>query len=331
MASSFGITKLLANTYQILGINHQIVLTSDRTILEFDPDFESYNYLSKYLFYFPDTEDYIIPSSFEYRYGLLPYEYTNNYGLFIKPVALGNLKTALGKIKFINPYGYDKSVHNHDVKAVISEDFSQVNLHVVQTSLGYYAAPLQAYIDILSEDIKTNIAEETMENFVAKSEITKWDIKNGTGSLVNKKPLLMEFDAINTELIDIAGDKYLFKVGELIGPQVELYSEEERRLPVYSDYKRTFDRTIEIEVPKGYKVKNIDDLKVHSEFVKNNEMKLLFDSKYTLTDNIIKIDIHEFYDQIYFNLDEYQYYRNVVNSASDFNKIVLILEKADKI
>ena len=331
MASSFGITKLLSNAYQSLGINHQIILTSDRTFLEFDPDFEAYNYLVKYLLYFPDTDDYLDPSNFEYRYGLLPYEYTNNYGLFIRSVSLGDLKTGLGKIKFIKPYGYDKTVHDHDVKVVISEDFSQVNMNIIQTSLGYYAAPIQPYLDIISDDIKTNIIEETLENFVSKSEIKEWNIKNGTASVLNKKPLLIEFEATNTELIDIAGDKYLFKVGELIGPQVELYSEEKRGLPIYSKYKRTFDRTIEIEIPKGYIVKNINDLRIHTEYVKDNEIKLLFNSEYTVEDNIIKIDIHEFYDQIYFDLDGYQYYRNVVNSASDFNKIILIIEKANTI
>ena len=331
MASFFGITKLLSNVYESLGIKHQIVLTSDRTILKFDPKFESYNYLSKYLLYFPDTDDFLIPSSYEYRYGLLPYEYTNNYGLFIRSVSLGDLKTGLGKIKFIKPYAYEKTVHNHDVKAVILEDFSQVNLNLIQTSLGYYAAPIQPYLEIISDDIKTNIMEETMENFVSNCEINEWNIKNGNASVVNKEPLVMEFEATNTELIDVAGDKYLFKVGELIGPQIELYSEKERSLPVYSRYKRTFDRTIEIEIPKGYIVKNINDLKIHSEYVKDNEIKLLFNSEYTIEDNIVKIDIHEFYDQIYFTLDEYQYYRDVVNSASDFNKIILILEKTNNI
>ena len=42
---------------------------------------------------------------------------------------------------------------------------------------------------------------------------------------------------------------------------------------------------------------------------------------------MIKVNIHEYYDQIEYTVEEYPYYRDVVNSASDFNKVVLILER----
>jgi len=327
VASSHGITKLILNVLNSFNIKHQIVLTSDRTIIDFDKDFESFNYLEKYLIYFPDTKNYLAPDEFEYRYGLVPSQYTNNYGLFIKQISIGELKTGMGKVKFIEPYGYDKTHHNLIIKGAINEDFSQVDLNIKQSSLGYYASPIQPYLDLLSEDIKKDILDETMENFISNSTINKTNVVNGSASVINKEPLVLDFDISNTDLIDLAGNKFLFKIGSLIGPQVELYSENKRNLPVYDNYKRTFDREIEIEIPEGYQIKNLNDLKIKEEFVRDGETILIFSSDYIINSNVLKINIEEYYDQVYFDVDEYSDYRRVVNSASDFSKTILIIEK----
>lgn len=328
VASSYGLTKLIVNVLNSLDINHQIVLTSDRTELEFDKNFESYNYLSKYLIYFPETKDYMAPDEFEYRYGLIPFQYTNNYGLFIKKISIGELITGMGKVKFIKPYGYDKTHHDLIISGSIDEEFSQVKLNIKQSSLGYYAAPIQPYFEFFNEDVKKDILDETMENFIPNSTIESTKVTNGSGNDLNKKPLILEFDITNTDLVDVAGNKYLFKVGSLIGPQVELYSEKERTLPVYDNFKRTFDREISIEIPKGYSIKNIDDLKITEEFSKDDQTILVFKSNYKLEGNILKITIEEYYDQIFFDLEEYKEYRRVVNSASDFSKVVLVIEQS---
>jgi hypothetical protein len=327
VASSFGITKILINMLKHFEINHQIVLTSDRTKMKFDKDFEAFNYLEKYLVYFPETKKFIAPDEFEYRYGLIPIACFDNYGLFVKEISIGDLNTGLGKIKFIEPLGYDKTHHNLIIYGKIKPDFSDVRLNIKQSSLGYYASPIQPYLNLISEDIKKNILDETMESFIPNSKIHATEVKNGSASSINIDPLILEFDITNTDLIDVAGDRFLFKIGSLIGPQVELYSESERKLPVYDNYKRTFDREIQIQIPDGYTIKNLHDLEMSEKFEKDGKLILIFESKYTLKDNLLKISIKEFYDQIYFSLDEYSDYRRVVNSAADFSKIVLVIQK----
>ncbi len=54
-----------------------------------------------------------------------------------------------------------------------------------------------------------------------------------------------------------AGPRILFKVGELIGPQIEMYRDDERTAEVENDFNRMYDRTIKIRLPKGYQVKNL--------------------------------------------------------------------------
>ncbi|HPE57924.1 MAG TPA: DUF3857 domain-containing protein [Bacteroidales bacterium] len=326
-ASEDGITSLLVNLFKALGINHEIVLTSNRDDILFDKDFEAYVFLSDYLIYFPDTKKYLSPNQFENRYGLPASENTNNYGLFIKRVTLGDMESGLGKVKFIEPIGYEATHHNHYVTTDFSDDFNTVHVDMTTSSLGYFAAPLQPYIYRLSDELKEEIAEKSAENYIPNSELNSWEYINTEPEVIGKEPFLTRLDITSSDLVDVAGDKYLFKAGLLIGPQQELYSEKTRRLPVYDNYKRMFDRELTINIPEGYKVVNAGDLDIFAEYVVEGAQVLLFESKHTYEGGVIKVNIHEYYDQIEYTVEEYPYYRDVVNSASDFNKVVLILER----
>ena len=326
-ASGYGLTKLLANIYKALDIDHQIVLTSDRSNIPFDPKFEAFNYLQDYLIYFPKTKKFMSPEKFEYRYGLPYYYNANNYGLFIKRISLGGMESGLGKIKFIPPAGYQQTHHDHFVTATINDDFSDVTLDVTTSSTGYFACPLQPYIDLISEDALKKLMDDGVKNYIPNSNINQWGYENVSRDVIGKEPFITKYNITNSDLINEAGDIYLFKVGLLIGPQQELYSEKTRRLPVYDNYKRTFDRELRIIIPEGYVVKNPGDLDIFAEYVVDGVQRLQFKSTHTYEGNEIKISIHEYYDQIEYSVDEYPFYRKVVNSASDFNKVILAIVK----
>lgn len=328
-ASSFGMVKMFANTYSKLGIPYEIVLTSDRTRQYFDPDFESYHFLEQYLIYFPETKKYLCPDKYEYRYPLVPSEFTDNDGLFIQEVKIGDFKSGIGKIKHIEPLPYKSTHHNMDMKVTIEDDFSAVNFDLSQSSLGYYAYYIQSILNMVSEDVYNKIGENYLESLMEDLESDDWKFVNIGAENLQKKPLLFECKGKNEHLIEYAGEKYLFQVGKVIGPQVEMYSEDERKLPLHDDYKREFVRHIEVTIPEGYEVKNPDDLIIKSEYVNDGKQVLLFESNYKIEGQKLIIDINEFYDQLYFTVEEYPKYRDVVNSASDFNKVTLIIDKKE--
>jgi hypothetical protein len=325
-ATEMGIIRLLVRLFEAENIKLEVLLTCDRTNLIFDKDFESYYYLTDYLFYFPETGRYLSPDKFEYRFGLIPWEFTDNYGLFVKETQLGEFKTGIGKVKYIPAPGYDASAHTIDARATIAEDLTSVDLDLLYSMKGQYAVSIQPYYNLLSDDIKEEFMTDHFREYFPGGEIKEWNVENGEAGFVGKEPFILHYIATTTDLIDKAGNSYLFKVGKLIGPQVEMYSESERRLPVNDRYKRSFDRTLEIEIPAGYTVKNIADLEVRESYVKDGQEVLLFESKYELDGNTITIVIHEYYDQINYELSEFENYRIVVNSAADFEKIVLVLQ-----
>ena len=54
---------------------------------------------------------------------------------------------------------------------------------------------------------------------------------------------------------------------------------------------------------------------------------MYFESSYEKEGQVIKIKVDEYYDMLHVPLDMYEDYRAVINSAADFNKVVLVLEK----
>lgn len=215
------------------------------------------------------------------------------------------------------------------IHVTIPDDFSTVKMELSQSGLGYYGNYLQAFLDLISDDVYQEVGTDYLEGIMPDLKSDDWEFINIGAHNIQKLPLLFNCTASNENLIEFAGNKYLFKVGDLIGPQVEMYSEDERKLPLHDSYKREFIRHIEIEIPNGYTIKNLDDINIHTEYINGDEQVLLFESTYSLNNNLLTININEYYDQLYYSVEEYTKYRDVVNSASDFNKVTLILEKAE--
>ncbi len=326
-ASAMGIIRLFVRTFEEMNIDVEIVLTGDRSKQIFDKDFESYHYFTDYLIYFPGTDAFIAPDIFEYRYGIIPWKFTDHYGLFIREVALGDYKTGIGEVKYIPLYNYDQSYHNTEAIVTLSADFNDADLQMRSLSMGNYALHIQPYFNLIDEQMREEFLQDHFKQFFAEGTIKECYVENGEAKYIGKKPFIVNYNAVVNDLVDRAGSNYIIKIGKLIGPQVELYSEAERKLPFNDSYKRLFDRKLVVNIPEGYRIKNPDDLIIYEDYVKNGKKVLIFDSNYILVGQVLTVDIHEYYDQINYDLNEYEAYRNVVNSAADFEKVVLVLEK----
>lgn len=326
-ASEFGLMRIFVNALDELGVDYEIVVTSDRDRSRFDEEFESLNFLSEYLFFFPKTQAFLAPTYFNYRYGLVPAEFTDNNGLFIKERALGDFITGVGKIKFIPPAPYAATRNDHNINVVFKEDMSDVELEIENQLSGYYAVGLQPYLAFLDQADKDDLLQNYFKATLESIDLIEWNADNTDAVSVGRKPLILRCKANDNSLIKMAGNQFLFKVGLLIGPQMEMYSEKERKNPLYADYKREYSRAIKVNIPSGYRISNLDDIKLLERFEKDGKEVMRFESDYKQSGNILIISITEYYDQLYFPLNEYEAYRRVINSAADFNKVTLVLEK----
>lgn len=326
VASSTGLLKLYCAIFNNLNIDYQIVFTSDRNILKFDNQFEANNFLQEVLLYFPDTDKYLAPTNTDSRYGFPPAYFTDNYGLFIKEVTVGDFKSAIGKINYINPIPAELTKDIMEIQVSFDNaDLSQTDIHLQESLTGYYAMNLHPFMNLIPAENKANILKSYAQRLDENAEIISSSFENEDPNLFGIKPLIFKAHLKSANYIEKAGNKYLFNIGNLIGQQIEMYQEKERVLPVENEFQRVYERTIVINLPNNFEVANLDDLNIKYSYDVDGSNTLNFHSFYSLDNQILTVTANEHYKVNRVARQDFEKYRTVINSAADFNKIVLVL------
>ena len=323
ITNTTGFIKIMALAYNKLDIDYEIAVTTDRSDLPFEPDFEAYNFLRDFLLYFPEIDKYLDPNSPFGVMGITPTNYHDNYGVFYKKVKNEKEITGTSEIKFIKGLPAENSRHDMFLNVTITDDFGALFVNTTISATGYFAAGLQPYYDILEpeevEEFNEGQIEWISENMEVKDVTT---INQGFENL-GKKPFILKANFTTADYLIKARDKYLVKLGLLIGPQVEMYQETKRTLPVDMGYRKIYHREINFTIPEGFKVENPDDLKIDVTASDYRGIYAAFKSTYTLIGNELSVIVDEYYNKVHFTADEFEDYRKVINSAADFNKIVI--------
>ncbi len=328
VANNTGLLKLYNAILNALNINYEMILTSNRQNLKFDKEFEAYNFLDEFLLYYPDFETYVSPTDFDTRYAFPSAYYTDNYGLFIKEVSVGDFKSGIGKIKYIKSPAAEKSLDNMLISVSFDDnDITKTKVTFEDALSGYYAMYFQPYVHLMDDEAKDNLINNFAERISENIEITDKQLINDKPELFGIKPIKIVVDFESNAFVEKAGDKYLFKIGELIGSQQEMYQEKERVLPVENEFNRGYERTLTVTLPEGYSVANLEDIKISNSYVEGEgEPIFTFESDYQLDGNVLTITADEFYKKTIVPADAYEGYRTVINSAADFNKITLVFQ-----
>jgi hypothetical protein len=332
IANERGLVRLFTTMFELAGIDYELILTSDRSEVRFDADFDYWGNMREFLIYFPNTKKYLAPATLLYRYGIVPDTWTATDGLFIRRMKVGDQIFGMGTVRKIEPLEGDKNFSTIYLKMKFNEDMDAVVSELKYGFGGLSAVGLQPIIPYLSEEKRIEMIENVLKGLSADAKFKDIKLENekiNTDLLENEFAIKTNFES--KSWIEKAGNKYLFTIGKCIGAQSELYQEKERKLAVENGHNRIYKRTLIFEIPKGYQVKNIDDLKLSVIFDKANEegnkKNCGFISDYKKEGNTVTVDVFEYYYEIYLPLKDFEEYRKVINAAADFNKIVLVLEK----
>jgi uncharacterized protein DUF3857 len=319
--------QLYLNVFKKFGIENNMVFTTSRYKLPFDPDFESYENLNDMLFYFPAIKKYLTPTEIEYRIPLFPASLGNNNGLFIKSKTFGGVAMGISEVQFIDLPGADVT---HDVMDITVDFTNDMDNPLITDRIdfgGYAAHNFQPIKDFASAEQYQTILKSVAENYTVDAEYKTLKSENDGTEFIGKKPFTLIVSFEGKDLIQKAGPNYLFSAGLVIGRQMELYQEDKRTLPVEIDYPHSYTRKIHILLPKGTTVQNLDKFNMDYKTIINGKTEAAFTSKYTQKGDEILIENTEYYNIINYPLDKFEDYRAVINAAADFNKIVIILNK----
>jgi hypothetical protein len=324
-----GINRLFSAVFDHFNINYQIVVTTSRKNVSFDGEFEFYGHLDEVLFYFPETDSFLKPDHPGYRYPYVPYEFTATDGLFIERFVTGAITSGIGSVQNIPALPASESQDFMDITVSFSDDLSENNIAMERSMTGYMASFIQPYFSLISKEDKEKAVKEMAKFITPDMEILSSEAKNGEANLFSKEtPFSLDYKIKTSAFIEKAGNKYIFNIGDLIGPQSEMYNDQTRTYRIENDYNRVYNRLIKVEIPSGYNVKNLEALKINICTGNENKKKVYcFISEYSLTDNLLEVRVEEIYDEIYYPVEKCEEFRKVINAAADFNKISIILEK----
>ncbi|WP_462317464.1 DUF3857 domain-containing protein [Marinilabilia sp.] len=328
VTSDRGIVKLYANLFREYGIEHQLVLTSDRSKIKFDGDFQSWNYLNDYLIYLPNLDTYIDPNNIAFRMGCISGTLSATDGLFIEPVKIGDFESAIGKIKYIPPSKHEANYHNMDINISVDVNKNIVNVETFQGLKGLSGGFMKHYYKMMDEERKQQVLRDFLAADVPKSEINTLEVVEKCGHRYMKDAQFIIHSEVNTPaFLELAGNKLLLSLGLSIGPQAEMYFEKDRKARVENGFNRSYYREITLKVPDGYKIANPEASVIKFAEKEGDEVIFLFDSDFTYEGDTYKVIIDEFYNRVFASKDQFGGFKDVVNAAADFNKVVLVLEK----
>ncbi|MBW4890759.1 DUF3857 domain-containing protein [Mucilaginibacter sp. HMF5004] len=323
-----GTMRLYSAIFQNLGINRQIVLAGDRNKFIIDRSFENWNNCDNPLFYFPAEKKFIAPSRPDYRFPWIYPSWGEANGLFCKITTLGTVSSALAEIKPIVLEDYTKSTNNLESKIELNAGLDSLTIDSKQIYGGYAAVDYRDVFNFANDEQRKDVIKQLAKSVsstdhILSSEIKNQDFENGT----TNQPLIIQIKTKSGELLERAGNKLLVKIGLAIGPQVEMYQEKPRQQTVGIEYGHIEERKIDFTIPDGYAISNLNDLKMNQVFLDNGELTMGFVSGYEIKGNVLSIHIMEEYRKTFYPLNQFEQFRKIINASSDFNKVVLVLEK----
>jgi hypothetical protein len=328
IATSRGIVRLYEALYKGLGLETQIVLAADRSEATIDRSFENWNNASEFLLYFPGQKKFLAPTLPGTRYPWIEPSWGGRDGLFCKTTTIGTFTTAMAEIRPIPLEDYSENFNRIDSKLQLNTGMDTLLVDMKQSYGGYSAFGYRAGFVLANAEQQHTFLKEIVKFGTNSENIVSSKIENADFESFNdNKPFIVQANVKSSELLEIAGNKILVKIGEIIGPQVEMYQEKARQFPMDMGFPHSFERTIELVVPDGYMIKNPEDLKIHDEYKENGQVTMGFVSEYNLEGNRLKVHIMEQYRRVDYPLAQYEDFRKIINASADFNKIVLVLEK----
>ncbi|KAA5538076.1 DUF3857 domain-containing protein [Paenimyroides baculatum] len=322
----FDLLKLYANAYKKMNVPYEIVFTTDRFQNIFDPNFESYLNFKEVLFYFPTADVYVEPGAPAYRTPMFDDQFAGNHGLFVKTKTFGGIKVPVSEIKTIE-FPKNQSMSVMDIHVDFSNSVTDPALASKIKFNGYESLNFQPAKDFSDPTEYQEMLTFIAKNYIFESEIASVEAKNEGLEFVGKEHFVIDVKANAKDLITKAGNNYIFKVGEVIGKQMEMYEEKERVLPIEIDNPHSYDRTITLTLPADYKIKNPEVFNMNQSLTYQGKVVADFISSYEIKGNQLIVKNTEHYEFVELPASVYPQYQKIINAAADFNKLSVILEK----
>jgi hypothetical protein len=327
-ASLFNLTQLHILCLQKAGVPFEVAISCEKDHKRFDPDFDSWSFLEYVVIYLPESKNYITPANLYLRCGYLPSDFLGQNALFIKGDAGQPSRTPSISVRNIGINEVAKSKDVHELRLSMNEDLSTATI-VYSKEMGEYTGMgIKSFYYMADEKQKQEMVENIIKNDEKEIKLSNIKVENTDISHFKQysAPLKVTATLQTDVFLENAGDKVLLKLGELIGPQEQIYQEKKRQNPIDIPYSHQYMRDIRVKIPQGRKLEGLDKINIHHEYVDKDGPLFGFDSSYKMDGDELVVTCREHYDRISFPIEKFDDFRKVINAAADFNKITILVK-----
>ncbi len=330
-SSPFRFNQIMAQCFRYTGTNVEYILTSRRPYKKFDPNFDSWSYLNNVLFYEPESKKFIDPQEPLKRMGFINTDFLGQYGLFVKIVQIGDAVSASANVKLIGANDGVKSTDFENYSLRFNSTADKVIFTYNRSMHDYAEQGLKGLYYVMDDDNRKEVMEGFVKGMAKESNIDSFEILNFDPTVYEnlEKPLVINATLTTDDYIESTGsNSFLFKIGEVIGQQSEMYQEKQRLTAADIDFAHAYKRTITLHIPQGYTAKGLEKLNMNFTY-KNSETgnNFGFTSTYKLEGNTLYVYCDEYYYDLHYPVADFNAFKQVINAAADFNKISILLEK----
>ncbi len=334
-ASDLGMLRLYIYLFDHNQIKYEIWTTCERNDKVFDENFETFNFGDVHHLYFPEVKMFIDYKNYVWRLGLPPSSVLGQKAIQTKVVDLGDeLLTSKYSIGLIQHPPSSASREYLNIELNVDETKRQVVGKMHMEEGGYQNIIKGLNFVYTDPDVKKEKLEDYLKRVSKDAELSSIIYKNDdlNDLTTANEPCMVDMNFTSKNLLETAGDHFIVKIGMVIGEQHEMYNEKPRQSPVSVEYPHSYYRKIILIIPENRVPKGLEKLNINNVYKGVGDRSndgIGFVSSYKLEGNKLIIECLEYYDCIYWPRENYDQFTKVINSAADFNKLSIILEKKD--
>lgn len=324
--SELGALRLYHTLFNYAGYPNELVFTSDKSSTPFDPDFENNLMITENLLYFPAEDVFMQPSNITSRLGYFDNDLHNTKALFVEGVDLGEGPEGIGEVRDIPAMKAKENDSELLVNWTLAADGELGKVEVEHIMRGMQTSFIQTISKYVPDADMDKYRKSILESYYGEVELQNVEIENIEGVNFPGKALIAKATFNDEAYSEPGSSSTVIKVGMIIGPQSEMYlTDSVRNLPVHHGFPKWYVRKIRLNVPEGYVLKNVESLAMDVQSsIENPAMG--FTSTYSYKNNLLEIEINEWYEGGDYPAKMFEIYRNVINAAADFNKKYVVLE-----
>lgn len=322
ISNDFSIIQVYSSLFKEANIEYEVAITCNRYFLKFDPSLYDPNQLREFLIFLPNQGKYISPNRFEYRISEAPEDLLGNYGIFIDK----NLDYYFSEI---TQFEEDFTQISKNIEIDIPKNLNKIKIYETRSFSGYWAIVNRNYV-YLSENEKTDFLIDFFTiNGLDNKKVNKYHIRNfDISNNAYNNPLIINSTITTSDLIEKKKGFAIFKIGKVIGLQSNLFEENKRINPIEISFPNSYNYSIEVNIPKGYRISDLSELNKSEEYISvDGNSSAKFISNAQIKGNKLTISIEEYYKELKYNKKRYQEFRNVINTAAKFYESSVLLEK----